>query len=75
MTTITTARLSLRPLREADAGDIVRQLNNFAVSRWTARVPFPYSTLDAEDFLRRVAMLGAGNLVAAIVPKETDRLI
>lgn len=75
MTTITTARLSLRPLRETDAGDIVRQLNNFAVSRWTARVPFPYSTLDAEDFLKRVAMLGAGNLVAAIVPKETDRLI
>ncbi|MCX7345693.1 MAG: GNAT family protein [Alphaproteobacteria bacterium] len=75
MTTITTARLSLRPLRETDAGDIVRQLNNFAVSRWTARVPFPYSTLDAEDFLRRSAALPAGNWVAAIAARETDRLI
>ena len=75
MTTIVTARLSLRPLRETDAGDIVRQLNSFAVSKWTARVPFPYSTLDAEDFLRRVAVLETGNVVAAIVPKGTDRLI
>ena len=75
MTTIVTARLSLRPLRETDAGDIVRQLNNFAVSRWTARVPFPYSRLDAEDFLKRVAALGAGSRVAAIVPKDTGRLV
>jgi len=75
MTTIVTARLSLRPLRETDASDIVRQLNNYAVSKWTGRVPFPYSTLDAEDFLRRVAALETGNLIAAIVPEGTDRLI
>jgi RimJ/RimL family protein N-acetyltransferase len=75
MTAITTARLLLRPLRAEDAGDIVRQLNNFAVSKWTARVPFPYSTLDAEDFLKRTASLAAGSRVAAIVPRETDRLI
>jgi RimJ/RimL family protein N-acetyltransferase len=75
MTTITTTRLLLRPLRADDAGDIVRQMNNFAVSKWTARVPFPYSRLDAEDFLKRSASLPAESWVAAIAARETDRLI
>jgi RimJ/RimL family protein N-acetyltransferase len=51
MTTITTDRLILRPLAAGDADMIVCGLNNFAVSRWLGRVPYPYGTGDAEWFL------------------------
>lgn len=50
-TRIETERLVLRPLDEADLDDIVAEVNDFAVSRMLARVPFPYSRADAEDFL------------------------
>jgi RimJ/RimL family protein N-acetyltransferase len=58
MTSITTERLVLRPLAAGDAAAIVRGLNNFAVSRWLARVPYPYGPDDAESFLNRSAMTG-----------------
>jgi RimJ/RimL family protein N-acetyltransferase len=51
MNTISTPRLLLRPPQDGDAGHIVRGLNNFAVSRWTARIPYPYGAEDAADFL------------------------
>lgn len=50
-TTIATSRLLLRPLTAQDLPALVRGLNNFAVSRWTARIPFPYGLRDAEDYL------------------------
>lgn len=58
MTTLTTDRLVLRPLAASDADAIVRGLNNFAVSRWLARVPYPYGPDDAAWFLERSAMSG-----------------
>ena len=50
MTTLTTDRLVLRPLASGDADAIVRGLNNFAVSKWLARVPYPYGPDDAAWF-------------------------
>jgi RimJ/RimL family protein N-acetyltransferase len=41
----------LRPPTEADLDDIVAEINDFAVVRMLARVPFPYSRANAEDFL------------------------
>jgi RimJ/RimL family protein N-acetyltransferase len=50
-TVLPTERLVLRPLQETDLDDIVAEVNDFAVSRMLARVPFPYCRADAEDFL------------------------
>jgi hypothetical protein len=41
MTTLTTARLTLRPPMEQDAAALVRELGNLNVSRWTGRIPHP----------------------------------
>lgn len=48
---IETARLVLRRPAEADLEDIVAEINDFAVVQMLARVPFPYTRSDAEDFL------------------------
>ena len=50
---IETARLTLRPLREADLDDIVAGIGDFAVSRMLARVPYPYSRIDGANFLAK----------------------
>lgn len=41
----------LRPIRQADLGDIAAGIGNFSVSRMLARVPYPYTQRDAEWFL------------------------
>jgi RimJ/RimL family protein N-acetyltransferase len=48
---IETARLVLRPPTETDLDDIVAGINDLAVVRMLARVPFPYARADAENFL------------------------
>lgn len=48
---IATARLLLRPPMEEDVEAIAREINDMAVVRMLARVPFPYSRADAMDFL------------------------
>ena len=48
---IKTDRLLLRPPAETDLDDIVTEINDVAVVRMLARVPFPYSRSDAERFL------------------------
>jgi len=49
--TIDAASLQLRPLRPGDAPGIVDGLGDFEVTRWLARVPYPYSLDEAERFL------------------------
>lgn len=46
-----TARLVLRPLVPEDAPVLAGALNDFAISQWLARVPFPYAVADAEWFI------------------------
>jgi RimJ/RimL family protein N-acetyltransferase len=64
--TITTERLLLRPIEPADAAALVCGLNNFAVSRWTARIPFPYGEKDAAEFIALCAVEKPGVLRRAI---------
>jgi RimJ/RimL family protein N-acetyltransferase len=63
-----TARLVLRPVAEPDLDDLVEGLNDFAVVRYLARVPFPYRRRDAEDFLAsvRVSEAEAADLTLVI---------
>ncbi len=51
MTTFVTPRLLLCPHEPWDGDALVRGLNNFNVSQWTARIPFPYRPADAQSFL------------------------
>jgi len=44
-----TERLLLRPPYEADPDDLVARLNDWAVTRWLSRVPFPYTRADAVE--------------------------
>lgn len=52
---LTTGRLTLSPPRMCDAEDLVRAVNDPAVVRWLARVPFPYTLDDAAYFLGQIA--------------------
>ena len=46
-----TERLILREWRKADCDDLVEGLNNLDVSRWLARVPFPYTAACAANWI------------------------
>ena len=48
---IETDRLLLRPPEETDLDSIVAEINDFAVVRMLAQVPFPYGRTNAERFL------------------------
>ena len=47
---IATPRLLLRPLARADFDDLVAEVNDLAVTRMLARIPYPYTRVDAEGF-------------------------
>jgi len=48
---LATARLLLRPAELSDASAIAAGLDDFEVTRWLARVPYPYRLDEAERFL------------------------
>ena len=50
---IVTERLILRRPTIKDTTDIVRNINDLTVSRYTAHVPFPYHIKDAKKFIKR----------------------
>jgi [ribosomal protein S5]-alanine N-acetyltransferase len=49
---LVTRRLILRPPTLKDAADIVENVNNLSVSRYLARVPYPYSVTNARHFIK-----------------------
>jgi 8-oxo-dGTP diphosphatase len=53
--TLTTERLTLRPLRHADAEGLHRLVNNFEVARNLAVVPFPYPRELADEWIESTA--------------------
>ena len=63
---IATGRLVIRPPGEADRHDIVAEVNDFAVARMLAKVPYPYRLADADAFLRSIAQDDRGSLALSI---------
>ena len=63
---IETARLLLRPLLAEDLDTLVMAINNYAIAKNLARVPFPYHQSDAESFFEFASGLGQRSFVAAI---------
>lgn len=51
--TIETPRLTLRPWGEEDIEPLTRGLNDLTLAKWLAFVPHPYSTSDAQNWIRR----------------------
>jgi [ribosomal protein S5]-alanine N-acetyltransferase len=65
-----TPRLLLRKLASSDVDVMVRELNNFAIARNTARVPYPYHRDDALEFLQFVDTLDERSCVAGVELKS-----
>lgn len=67
-----TARLSLRPLDPGDGPALVRHLSEHAVSRWLARVPYPYGPTDAAAFIDhvRAAAIAGTAVTLGLVPRD-----
>jgi 8-oxo-dGTP diphosphatase len=78
-TELTTDRLILRPWCEADVPELHRLLNDWEVIRTLARVPFPYSREDAEEWVssagRRMAAGEAYNLAITGTDNDTELLV
>jgi RimJ/RimL family protein N-acetyltransferase len=53
---IRTSRLTLRPVVPEDAEAIEEAVNNWAVAKWLAVVPHPYSLDDAHEFITEIAL-------------------
>ncbi|MGW4029741.1 GNAT family N-acetyltransferase [Streptomyces sp. NPDC004838] len=74
---ISTERLVLRPLEEADIPAYTEMMNDETVIAWTS-VPQPYAASDAEDWIRRIApsyrTRGRG-IVLAVTEFLTQRLV
>lgn len=63
---IKTARLSLRPLVDADAGRIAQLAGDWDIACMTARIPYPYSVELAHQWINDLAQ---GEVVRGIVHK------
>jgi RimJ/RimL family protein N-acetyltransferase len=72
---LATKRLRLRPVDEADLDPIVAALNDFAVTRMLARVPFPYRRADADAFLTAVRQGAAAGTDLSLVIEQDGRLV
>lgn len=73
---IKTPRLDLRPLHRGDAPGIAAKLNSYEISKYLARVPYPYGLEDAEEFLDWSSALDHRSAFRGICLKdETENLI
>ena len=52
---IVTKAFTLRPIRNSDAADIVKLINDKGIARNLLSVPHPYGMKDAREWLRRVS--------------------
>jgi RimJ/RimL family protein N-acetyltransferase len=64
--TISTQRLTLRPLREQDLVSLTAAVNNERIARNVASIPWPYDLDDARAFLDSVARLPVGSASFAV---------
>jgi len=50
---LSSKRILLRPVRESDAKDIHKNINDFDIYRYTENIPYPYKLKDALDFIKK----------------------
>ena len=72
---LTTARLTLRPHRPADAPRIAALANDYDVVKMTGGMPFPYGLVDAEGFIARARRLDLATDVEFAVELPGEGLI
>jgi [ribosomal protein S5]-alanine N-acetyltransferase len=73
---IVTKRLILRPPILKDAADIADNANNLNVSRYTARVPYPYTVKEAKGFIKFCQKNAKDNLYNfGIILKSSGKLV
>ncbi len=53
MTTLKGSQFTLRPFRMSDLESLVEHINDRTIARYTLRIPYPYTSLDGKDFLRK----------------------
>jgi ribosomal-protein-alanine N-acetyltransferase len=70
MSFLESERLILRPPRHADIAAMTVWLGDFHVSRNLARVPYPYTEADAEDFVLARGAHGGGHYSFCITRKS-----
>lgn len=74
--TISTERLTLRPLQTRDAGRIAYLAGDYDVARMCGRVPHPYPVLSAEGWLElQAAARRKGDEFAFAITRPRDGLI
>ncbi|MEO3975246.1 GNAT family N-acetyltransferase [Streptomyces sp. CAU 1734] len=74
---ISTDRLVLRAFEEGDIPAYAEMMNDEQTIAWTS-APHPYTTADAEYWIRRIApaeRLGGGGIVLAVTEFLTQRLV
>ena len=71
---IETERLILRKWNKDDIDALVEGLNNFNVSKWLAKVPFPYTKEDALKFINYAKTFNK-SMELAIVLKDENKVI
>lgn len=76
-TTLTTARLVLRPFKLDDADDLTRWVGDRRVAEMTSLIPHPYEPAMAVEWLERVVGYDddSGHRIFAITLAEDGRLI
>jgi 8-oxo-dGTP diphosphatase len=74
---IDTARLRLRPHRDADLAEMVALIGNWQVARWVGNVPYPYSEANGRAWIAGVRQEHAAGQPRrfAIALKDSDRII
>ena len=73
---IDSERIILRDWEYGDIQDAVEGLNNINVSKWLAKVPYPYTENDARRFIDSARKKDNQNKLSfAIVLKENNKVI
>ncbi|MBF0167046.1 MAG: GNAT family N-acetyltransferase [Alphaproteobacteria bacterium] len=70
---LTTAELKLRPPKALDVQALTETANDAEIARWTADLPHPYQTKDAEIFLAKALQANAsGREISLIIERIAD---
>jgi RimJ/RimL family protein N-acetyltransferase len=74
-TTLTTDRLTLRPVAPRDAEAITALADNYKIAVMLARLPYPYRIEDARDFIAWTAQTHRAEAIFAICLKADETFI